>query len=220
MFEKILESLLDSKDMKQVHSKGNQLWIRRTDAEAEAPILWPPDAVNSLEKTLMLGQIEGRRRRGLLRMRWSDDVIYSMDVNLRKTPGDGEGHGGLVCCSPWGCKESDTTEWLNWTELMSLPGESHGQRSLVGNSPVQFSSVAPLCPTLCNPMDHSMPGLLLHHQFLEHTQTQVHWVGDDIQPSHPLSSTSPPTFSLSQHQGLFQWVSSSHQVAKVLEFQL
>ena len=73
---------------------------------------------------------------------------------------------------------------------------------------------------LCNPMDCSTPGLPVHHQLLEFTQTHVHWVGDGIQPSHPLSSTSPPAFNLSQHQGLFQWVHSSHQVAKVLDFQL
>ena len=64
-------------------------------------------------------------------------------------------------------------------------------------------------------MDSSTPGLPVHDQFLEFTQTHVHWVGDAIQPSHPLLSPSPPTFNLSQHQGLFQWVSSSYQVAKV-----
>ena len=69
-------------------------------------------------------------------------------------------------------------------------------------------------------MDCSRTGLPVHHQLPEFTQTQVHWVSDAIQPPHPLSSPSPPTFNLSQHQGLFQWVSSSHQVAKVLEFQL
>ena len=69
-------------------------------------------------------------------------------------------------------------------------------------------------------MDCSMPGLPVYHQLLELTQTHVHWVGDAIQPSHPLSFPSPPTFNISQHQGLFQWVSSSHQVATVLEFQL
>ena len=84
----------------------------------------------------------------------------------------------------------------------------------------QFSSVAQTCPTLCNPMNRSMPGLPVHHQLLEFTQTHVHWVGDAIQPSHPLSSPSPPAFNLSQHQGVFQWVNSSHEVAKVLEFQL
>ena len=82
------------------------------------------------------------------------------------------------------------------------------------------SSVAQLCPTLCDPIDCSTLGLPVHHQLPGFTQTHVHWVGDAIQPSHPLSSPSPPAFNLSQHQGLFKWVISSHQVAKVLEFQL
>ena len=82
------------------------------------------------------------------------------------------------------------------------------------------SSIAQSCPTLCNPMDCSTPDFPVHHQLLEPTQNHVHRVGDAIQPSHPLLSPSPPTFSLSQHQGLFQWISSSHQVARVLEFQL
>ena len=85
---------------------------------------------------------------------------------------------------------------------------------------VQFSSVAQLCPTLCDPMNCSTPGLPVHHQLPEFTQTHVHWVDDATQPSHPLSSPSPPALNLSQHQGLFQRVSSLHQVAKVLEFQL
>ena len=84
----------------------------------------------------------------------------------------------------------------------------------------QFSSVAQSCPTLLNPMDHSTPGLLVQHQLLECTKTHVYWVGNAIQPSHPLSSPSPPAFNLSQHQGLFKWVSSLHKVTKVLEFQL
>ena len=78
----------------------------------------------------------------------------------------------------------------------------------------QFSSFALFSLTLCDPMDCSMPGLPVHHQLLEFTQTHVHWVSDAIQPSHPLSSPSPPAFNLFQHQGLFQWVSSSHEVAK------
>ena len=86
-----------------------------------------------------------------------------------------------------------------------------------------FSSVQFGCSvilTLWDPMDCSMPGLPVHHPLPEFSQTHVHWVGDAIQPCHPLSSPSPPAFNLSQHQGLFQWVSSSHQMAKVLEFQL
>ena len=86
-------------------------------------------------------------------------------------------------------------------------------------NPVQFSSVAQLCLILCDPMDCSTPGLPVNHQLLEFTQTHVHWVGDAIQPSHPLLSPFPPTFNLSQHQSLFKLVSSSHQVAKVLELQ-
>ena len=80
---------------------------------------------------------------------------------------------------------------------------------------IQFSSLAQSCLTLCDPMNRSTPGLPVHHQLPESTQTHVHRVGDDIQPSLPLSSPSPPAFNLSQHQGLFQWVSSLHQVAKV-----
>ena len=83
---------------------------------------------------------------------------------------------------------------------------------------VQFSSVAQSVQTLCD-MNRSVPGLPVHHQLPESTQTHVHWLGDAIQPSHPLLSPSTPAFNLSQIQGLFQWVSSSHEVAKVLEFQ-
>ena len=81
-------------------------------------------------------------------------------------------------------------------------------------------SVAQLCLTLCDPMGCITPGLPVHHQLPELAQTHVHWVRDTIQPSHPLSSPSPPALNISQHQGLFQWVSSSHQVAKGLELQL
>ena len=83
-----------------------------------------------------------------------------------------------------------------------------------------LSSIAQSCPTLCDPMDCSTPGLPVHHRFPELTQTHIHRVGDAIQPSHPLSSPSSPSLNLSQHQGLSQWVSSSHQMAKLLEFQL
>ena len=86
------------------------------------------------------------------------------------------------------------SEW----NLVALPGTS-----------VQFSLVAQSCLTLCHPMDCSTPGVLVYHQLLELAQTHVHQVCDAIQLSHPLSSPSPPAFSLSQHQGLFQWISSS-----------
>ena len=85
---------------------------------------------------------------------------------------------------------------------------------------VQLSSVTQSCPTLCDPMNRSTPGLPVHHQLLEFTQTHVHRVSDATQPSHPWSPPSPPAPNPSQHQSLFQWVNTSHEVAKVLEFQL
>ena len=103
--------------------------------------------------------------------------------------------------------------------LQSFPASGSFPMTLLFAS-VQFSSVTQLCLTLCDPMNHSMPGLPVHHQLLEFTQTHVHRVGDAIQPSHPLSSPSTPAFDLSQHQSLFHWDGSSHQVAKVLELQL
>ena len=93
-------------------------------------------------------------------------------------------------------------------------------RSSETESKDQFSSATQLCPTLCDRTNHSTPGLPVHHQLPESTQTHVHCVSDAIQPSHPLSSPSPPALNLSQHQGLFKGVSSSHQVAKIWEFQL
>ena len=95
------------------------------------------------------------------------------------------------------------TRQQHWSAMYVLPS-------------VQFSSVAQSCPTLCKPMDCSRPGLPVHHQLPAFTQTHVHWVSDAIQPSHPVLPPSPPAFNLSQHQGLFKWVSSSHQVTKVL----
>ena len=87
--------------------------------------------------------------------------------------------------------------------------------AITAETTTQFSSVAHSCPALCDPMDCSTPGLPVHHQLPEFTQTHVHWVGDAIQPSHPLSSPSSAP-NLSQHQSIFKWVSSLHQVAKVL----
>ena len=90
-----------------------------------------------------------------------------------------------------------------------------------GREKIRFSSVQSLSRVrLWNPMNHSTPGLPVHHQLSESTQTHVHRVGDTIQPSHPLLSSSPPASNPSQHQSLFQWVNSSHEVAKLLEFQL
>ena len=115
--------------------------------------------------------------------------------------------GYLLYVDPGWWGRGDTS-WkiLSWLQVVS--------------SSVQFISVAQSWSTLCSPVDCSMPGLLLHHQLPESTQIHVHWVGDAIQWPHPLSSPFPPTLNLSQHQGLFKWVSSLYQVAKVLEFQL
>ena len=102
-------------------------------------------------------------------------------------------------------------------KVIKLLGEN--KRKSLWHS-VQFSSVAQSCPTLWDPMNRSTPGLPVYHQLPEFTQTHVHWVSDAIQPSHPLSSPSPLAPNPSQHQSLFQWVNSSHEVAKGLAFQL
>ena len=106
-------------------------------------------------------------------------------------------------------------DMLSWCHMTSSPAFHN-----LSNFFFLFSSVAQLCLTLCNPMDCTTPAFPVHHQLLELAQTHVHWVSDDIQPFHPVSSPSPPAFNLPQHQSLFKWVSSLHQVAKVLEFQL
>ena len=113
-----------------------------------------------------------------------------------------------------------TIYFICWLTLTFSNHEQSGYKGFVPVfSSVQFSLVAQSCPTLCDPMNRSTPGLPVHHQLPEFTQTHVHRVGNAIQPSRPLSP-SPPAPNPSQHQGLFQWVNSSHQVAKVLEFQL
>ena len=119
-------------------------------------------------------------------------------------------------CSPRDSQESSPT--LQFKSINSAVLSFLHSRTLT--SIHQFSSVAPSCPTLCNPMNRSTPGLPIHHHLPEFTQTHIHRVGDAIQPSHPLSSPSPPAPNPSQHQSLFQWVNSSHEMDKVLELQL
>ena len=157
-------------------------------------------------------------------------ILYKKGLN------DPDNHDGVITHmsqTSWSVKSSGSEETLLQTKLGEVWNSSwtvsNPKRwcceSVALNMPanlekVQFSSVTQLCPTLCDPMDCSTPGLPVYHQLPEFTQTHAHRVGDAIQPSPPLSSPSLPAFNLSQHQGLFKWVSSSHEVAKVLEFQL
>ena len=118
--------------------------------------------------------------------------------------------------SSWWCHPTISSSGIPFSScLQTFPAPGSFQMSQF--CIIQFSLS---CPTLCNPMDCRTPGFPVHHQLLELAQTHVNWVSDAIQPSHPLLSPSPPTFNLTQYQGLFQWVSSSYQVAKVLKFQL
>ena len=142
---------------------------------------------------------------------------------LGRSPGKVNGfllqYSGLensMDCIVHGITKSQTWQWTSLScRYINFNTDNYMKQIILA-----FSSVAQPCPTLYDPMDCSMTGLPVYHQLPEFTQTHVHWVGDAIQPSHPLSSPSPPAFNLSQHQGLFEWVSSSHQVAKVLERQL
>ena len=127
------------------------------------------------------------------------------------------------CAAVHGAKESGTQISNQTTTKKCLLHQPDWKNSCFLGQWLQFSLVhfrRSVASMLCDPMDCSKPGFPVHHHLLELVQTCVRWVGDSIQPSHPLLSPSPPAFNLSQHQSLFQWVSSSHQVAKVLEFQL
>ena len=108
--------------------------------------------------------------------------------------------------------------WATNTRTFTIRDENYSGYNKTYIS-VQFSSVAQSCPTLCDPMNRSMVSFPVHHQLPEFTQTHIHWVGDAIQPSRPLLSSSLPAFNFSLHKGLFKWLCSLHQVAKVLEFQ-
>ena len=146
---------------------------------------------------------------------------------LGRSPGIGNGNPIQYSCldnsmdrGTWWVTVHGVAKSMTW---LSTHTHTHTHTNIIIIQSItlnEFSSVTQLCLTLCDPMDCSTPGFPVHHQLLELTQTHVHWLSDAIQPSHSLSSPSPPAFDLSQHQGLFKWASSSHQVAKVLEFQL
>ena len=130
VLENTLESPLDCKEIQPVHPKGDQSWvfIGRTDVEAEAPILWPPDAKSWLIwKDPDAGKDWGQEEKGM-----TEDEMVGWHHRLNGhgfgwTQGVGDGQGGLMCCSSWGCKKSDTTEWLNWTELTVVMTASNGE---------------------------------------------------------------------------------------------
>ena len=155
-----------------------------------------------------------------------------LNPGLRRSPG--EGHSNPLHFS---CLENPMNRGVWWATVPSVPESEMSEatacthnffsRKEKGKKILSYeciipsvSSVTHLCPTLCYPLNCSTPGLPVHYQLPEFTQTHVHWVSDAIQTSHPLPSPSPPALNLSQHQGLFQWVSSLHQVAKLLKFQL
>ena len=124
VFEKTLESSLDCKEIQPVHPKGDWSWLFIEGLMLKLKLQYFGHLMQTADafiKTLMLGKIEGRRRRGRQSMRWLHGITDSMDMSLEWSPGVGDGHGDLVCCSSWGRKESDTTERLNWTELIDAP---------------------------------------------------------------------------------------------------
>ena len=132
VLEKTLESPLDCKEIKPVNCKGDQSWIftRRIDVEAETPILWPPDV-----KTWLIGKDPDaeKERRWEEKGTTEDEMVgwhhWPDGHEFEQTPGVGDGQGGLACCSPWGCKESDVTEWLNWLTRKVLVRNGAGTRN-------------------------------------------------------------------------------------------
>ena len=140
--------------------------------------------------------------------RWWSHPVYPWKTLVER--------GGSLCRNISGGGHVHCIHEGPWLREMQRCGRHCGCPLLL----LQLSSVTQSCPTLCDPMNRSMPGLPVLHQIPEFTQTHLHRVRDAIQPSHPQSSPSPPAPNPSQHQSLFQWVNSSHEVAKVLEFQL
>ena len=226
VLEKLFENCLDSKEIQPVHPEGNQPWIftGRTDAEAETPALWPLDANNWLiskdpdagkdwrweEKGTTEDETVGWHHRlngheceqiwGNSGGQKEPDTLQSMGSQRVRSDSATEQHDRLAAViyknrllfRTSGCIIIYLADpFLKDIYVVSRFSQSY-----------QFTSVAQLLPTLCDPMGCSTPGFPVHHQLPELAQTRIHRVGDAIQPSHPLLSPCPPTFSLSQHQGL------------------
>ena len=157
-----------------------------------------------------LGEASNLQAKGSLRLlEWNQEK--GLQQILPAEPSEGE----------WPCPQLTSGLLASRTErefISAVP--SHPVCSPFLQKVCCCCSVAQSCPTLWDPINCCTPGFPVLHYLLEFAKTHVHWVNDAIQPSHPLSSPSPPAFNLSQHQGLFQWAGSSHQVAKVLELQL
>ena len=201
------------------------MWNAGLD-EAQAGIKIVGGNINNLryaDDTTLMAESEEELNSFLMKMK-EESKKFGLKLNIQKTK--------IMASGPitsWQIDgETMETETLFWgapkslqmvTAAMKLKDACSLGEKLWSTS-VQFSSVAQSWPSLCDPMNHGTPGLPVHHQLPESTQTHLHCVGDAIQPSHPPSSPSPPALHHSQHQGLFKWVSSPHQVAKVLEFQL
>ena len=177
---------------------------------------WRPEVHSSL------GLNPWRGRRQLPCFSWHSWRSYIMSVGSRTRNVHYRWSSLQWMINPSQMTSGDPAASWTWTKKpsLSLSLRSCGSYTTLRRDLVQFSSVTWSCPTLCNPMNWSTPGLPVHHQHPEFTQTHVHRVGDAIQPSHPLLSPSPPAPNPSQHQSLFQRVNSSHEVAKVLELQL
>ena len=147
-------------------------------------------------------------------------VSYCKTTKQKNLSGIWQVYIPCVFVGKWMSSMLQVSGSIEFTSLLCLSTDPHHMDSFWGPGSKLVSSVTQSCPTLCDPMNRSRPGLPVQHQLPEFTQTHVHWVGDAIQPSHSLSSPSPPAPNPSQHQCLFQWVNTLHEVAKVLEFQL
>ena len=203
------------------------MFIGRTDVEAETPILWPPDVRSWLiGKDPDAGKDWGQEVKGTT----EDEMVgwhhWFNGHGFGWAPGVGDGQGGLACCGSWGHKESDTTEWLNWTSCqVNLEKHVHRNNESLDTAPacdikmllfiIQLLSHVQLFVTPCGAASQACLSTI-SWSFLKLMSIESVMPSNNLILCHP----SPPTLNHSQHQGLFQWVSSSHQVAKVLDLQL